>query len=97
MNGFSTPSPARGGGLGRGLLVRVCAVESAPSLTLHRKRERGRKLNRLFADESLRDRMAAAPAGHVARVACAVGAAIMRAGSLAAAGRRSYGPTALNR
>src|SRR5215468_10682717 len=39
-----TPSPACGGGLGRGLLPLVCVVELAPSLALPRKRGRGKKV-----------------------------------------------------
>jgi protein SCO1 len=42
------PSPACGGGLGRGPLQRVSAVELAPSLTLPRKLRRGKKIAPAF-------------------------------------------------
>jgi hypothetical protein len=54
----SFPSPACRGGLGRGLLQHVSAGEVAPSLTVPRKRGRGklrpasRELMRLSSNEA---------------------------------------------
>src|SRR5262249_4329725 len=48
------PSPACGGGLGRGFVPRVGAAELAPSLTLPRKRGRGVSGARLASEARLR-------------------------------------------